>query len=200
MSTRGRNHRSYRNPPRADRPVDAPQEAPPEKQTPGDEVALFLAEVADATPLADRDRIPAPKPARRRRGEPAKLAEGAQALELEREGEHAWARAFGVSLSQLGELRAGRIEPEATLDLHGFGAAEAGDRADAFIAESVARGRRCVLVISGRGRKTHGVSVVKDEVLARLTRGRSARSIRAVSTAQARHGGPGALYVALKRA
>jgi DNA-nicking Smr family endonuclease len=186
VSSRSRNHR-------------IPAESPRENSS-VDDAELFFAEVADAKPLADRDRRPPPRPERKRRAEPAADVGRALSLELTREGELAWARASGVSQRQLADLRAGRLEPEATLDLHGFSAAEAGDRADAFIAESVTRGRRCVLVISGRGRKSQGISVVKDEVLERLTRGRSARSVRALSTAQPRHGGPGALYVALKRA
>ncbi len=104
-----------------------------------------------------------------------------------------------MSATQLAELRAGRVEPEGKIDLHGLRADDAGERVEAFIRDAVASARRCVLVISGRGRKTGGISVVKEEVLERLTSGPAARHVRALCTARPQHGGTGALYVALRR-
>ncbi len=160
---------------------------------------LFFAEVADATPLRDRDRIPAPRP-EPRQAPLAGAEQPAQTLDVQRDGEHVWARARGVSAAQLAEIKGGALAPEAEIDLHGAVAEAAASRAEEFIRDSMAAGRRCVLVISGRGRNTGGVSVVKEAVVDRLAAGRCSRHIRVLSTAAPRHGGTGALYVVLKRA
>lgn len=162
------------------------------------ELDLFLRAVGDAEPLRDRDRIPPPRPERSPR--PAKRPASKRApLALEREGEHAWARTRGVSDRQLASLRRGELEPEDEIDLHGMTADEAAQRAESFVAASAGAGCRCVLIISGRGRGAGGFSAVKEAVLDALSEGRASPHIRALSTAAPRHGGPGALYVALKR-
>jgi DNA-nicking Smr family endonuclease len=48
-------------------------------------------------------------------------------------------------------LRRGRMRPEATLDLHGMRQAEAHAALVRFVGHARARGRRCVLVITGKG-------------------------------------------------
>ena len=49
------------------------------------------------------------------------------------------------------KLRKGRRTPDARLDLHGMSAARAHAALKIFIADSQAMGRRCVLIITGKG-------------------------------------------------
>jgi len=86
---------------------------------------------------------------------------------------------------------------EARIDLHGMGAWEAEDRLKAFLRSAWAQGLRAVLVVTGKGSTGDGViRRYAPEWLA----SRDLRDIVAgVSAAHRRHGGEGALYVALKR-
>jgi DNA-nicking Smr family endonuclease len=83
------------------------------------------------------------------------------------------------------------------LDLHGLDQAQAHGRLFGFLRQAQAEGWRAVLVITGKG-------VSGDGVLRRLTPEWLASPalhdvIAGVSEAHRRHGGAGALYVALKR-
>jgi len=102
-------------------------------------------------------------------------------------------------------LRKGRRTPDARLDLHGLSAARAHAALKIFIADSQAMGRRCVLVITGKGMDVDpGFGEVAPGVLRReaprwLATPPLSHMIVNVSQAHAKHGGGGALYVYLKR-
>ena len=85
----------------------------------------------------------------------------------------------------------------ARLDMHGLDQDQARATLEAFIRRAYDDGHRAVLVITGKGRIGHGVLKLRTpEWLA----GPAVREmIAGVSTADQRHGGEGALYVALKR-
>ncbi|MGH6987855.1 MAG: Smr/MutS family protein [Caulobacteraceae bacterium] len=84
------------------------------------------------------------------------------------------------------------------IDLHGLSSEEAREVLGRFLSESQAMGRRHVLVITGKGLRGGGIlRRLAPEWLAAP----ALRSIVAgVAEAHRRHGGQGALYVALKRA
>ncbi|MGH6992353.1 MAG: Smr/MutS family protein [Caulobacteraceae bacterium] len=84
------------------------------------------------------------------------------------------------------------------IDLHGLSSEEARDVLGRFLSQSQAMGRRHVLVITGKGLRGGGIlRRLAPEWLAAPP----LRSIVAgVAEAHRRHGGQGALYVALKRA
>jgi hypothetical protein len=67
------------------------------------------------------------------------------------EGENLSAAAFGVAHDLVRSLARGEIEPEAESDLHHLTADVAAHQAERFIEQSVEKGRRCVLLIHGRG-------------------------------------------------
>ncbi len=94
-------------------------------------------------------------------------------------------------------LARGRLRPEATLDLHGLTLAAAHEALGAFLARAQARGARCVLVITGRGKLGEGA------IRAELPRWLNAAAVRprvlGFATAQPRDGGAGACYVLLRR-
>ena len=61
-------------------------------------------------------------------------------------------------------------------------------------------GRRCVLIVHGRGRNSPDQRpVLKDAVKLWLTRGELGRRVLAFSTARSYDGGSGAMYVLLRR-
>ena len=86
---------------------------------------------------------------------------------------------------------------EARIDLHGFGVWEAEDRLKAFILRSHDQGLRAVLVVTGKGYGGEG------QIRRHASEWLAARDLRhavaGVSQAGRRHGGEGALYVALKK-
>ncbi len=107
------------------------------------------------------------------------------------------------------QLAGGKLRIEARVDLHGLTQHEAHAKLRSFLAQAQAKGRRHVLVITGKGTPRR-----EDEqpfweardrgVLRRLVPQWLAEpELRAVvvgfTTAPARHGGEGALYVRLRR-
>jgi DNA-nicking Smr family endonuclease len=162
--------------------------------------ALFLAAVADARPLPDADRDRVPPPAPEPRPGPGPNADDAPppvALAIDSDGDWVRARRAGVSLAQVGELAAGRIRAEDTLDLHGHTVAEAEVALRRFLVGAARARRRCVLVVHGRGRTTEGISPVRDAVVSQLL-GPLSGLIHSVATAPPKAGGPGATYVMVK--
>ncbi len=105
---------------------------------------------------------------------------------------------------------AGHIEPNrklrivkerdpigARLDMHGLDQDQARATLEAFIRRSFSQGHRAVLVITGKGKVGQGVLKVRTPEW--LTDPSLREMVAGVSTADRRHGGEGALYVALKR-
>jgi DNA-nicking Smr family endonuclease len=100
----------------------------------------------------------------------------------------------------MGRLRRGQMRPEARLDLHGMTRKEAYAALTAFIPRAQADGRRCVVVITGKGRVSEGGGVLRNEVPGWLNAPAIRQSILGFAAAQPRDGGTGALYVLLRRA
>jgi DNA-nicking Smr family endonuclease len=97
------------------------------------------------------------------------------------------------------QLRTGSLSPEAHLDLHGHNALQARDAVIAFIKSNYLSGKRCLLLIPGRGvNSPGGLPVLRQEIKSWLTRDPLKRVVLAFCTAQPRHGGAGALYVLLR--
>jgi len=98
------------------------------------------------------------------------------------------------------QLRAGQYSPEAHLDLHGLNIDQANLTLLHFVREHYLAGKRCLLIIPGRGSNSPGgVAVLKEELKTWLTRDPLKRVVLAFSTALPRHGGAGALYVLLRK-
>jgi DNA-nicking Smr family endonuclease len=77
--------------------------------------------------------------------------------------------------------------------------AEAHRELAAFIRAGRDAGRRCVLVITGRGFGPSGPGVLKSAVPRWLEEPELRRHILAAAPAQPRHGGAGATYLLLRR-
>ena len=90
-----------------------------------------------------------------------------------------------------------REEIGARIDLHGLTQDRARAALDAFLQRAFADGWRAVLVITGKG--VQGDGVLKKRVPDWLGAPHLAHIVAGISDAHRRHGGEGALYVALKR-
>jgi len=157
--------------------------------------ALFLAAVGGTKPLGTRDRIPIP-PAP---PSPVRVVElpPKVALTVEGDGRRYAARAPGVSHGQITELRAGKVHIEETLDLHGE-TVEAGKlRLRELVVAAHRLGRRCVLVVHGKGTHSEHGAPLREAVLGELL-GELSGFVHALSTAAPSHGGEGATYVVLR--
>jgi DNA-nicking Smr family endonuclease len=96
-------------------------------------------------------------------------------------------------------LKRGQLPIEAKLDLHGMTQDEAHRALASFIAGQQAAGKRCVIVITGKGNTRGGAGVLREAVPRWLNEPANRPRILAFSHAQPKHGGTGALYVLLRR-
>jgi DNA-nicking Smr family endonuclease len=108
-------------------------------------------------------------------------------------------RFSGIDRASAERLKRGLHPIEARLDLHGMTQAEAHRALAAFIGASRGAGRRCVLVITGRGLGPSGPGVLKRGVPRWLEEAGLRRQILAIAPAHPRDGGAGALYLLLRR-
>jgi DNA-nicking Smr family endonuclease len=108
-------------------------------------------------------------------------------------------RFAGIDRANAERLKRGLHRIEARLDLHGMTQAEAHRTLSDFVAASRGAGRRCVLVITGRGLGQRGPGVLKSSVPRWLEESELRRHVLAIAPAQPHHGGPGATYLLLRR-
>ena len=157
--------------------------------------ALFLAAIGGTTPLETRDRIPVPPPP----PSPVRVAElpPVIALTVEADGQRYAARAPGVSRAQVAELRAGKVHAEETLDLHGHTVERGLQELREFLLGAQRVGRRCLLVIHGKGTHSDFGAPLREAVLGELL-GPLSGFVRALATAAPSDGGEGATYVVLR--
>ena len=98
------------------------------------------------------------------------------------------------------KLKAGQYSPEAHLDLHGLNARQAFDAMIGFVRHSWHRGMRTLLLIPGRGRNSpDGMAILRVRVQSWLTQEPFKRVVLAFCTAKPVHGGPGSLYILLRK-
>jgi len=106
----------------------------------------------------------------------------------------------GLDSLILQKLRAGQYSPEAHLDLHGLNARQAFDALVGFVRRSWHRDMRALLLIPGRGKNSpDGVGVLRERVQSWLTQDPLKRVVLAFCTAKPVDGGPGSLYILLRK-
>jgi DNA-nicking Smr family endonuclease len=103
----------------------------------------------------------------------------------------------GIDRANAERLKRGQRAIEARLDLHGLTQSEAHRALSGFVATSRIAGRRCVLVITGRGQL--GGGILKQAVPRWLAEPELRQHVLAIAPAQPQHGGSGALYLLLRR-
>lgn len=106
-------------------------------------------------------------------------------------------RPVGLDKRNWLRLKRGQLAIEQILDLHGQTQEQAHGRLDRFLAQSHASGRRCVLIVTGKGEASGGV--LRHMVPRWLNEGGNRERVLAYCAAQRQHGGAGALYVLLRR-
>jgi DNA-nicking Smr family endonuclease len=171
------------------------------KPLPGRSVKVPAARAKQRTPTTKTSApAPAAPPKQPERREPPKPPEL-------RPGE-----AKGLDRRTAERLRRGQVPIEARIDLHGQTQAEAHRALTAFVTGAHKAGRRCVLVITGKGgqpgaRRDSGEGVMPDRergILRRaVPRWLNEPDLRPLilgfAQAQPAHGGAGAVYVLLRR-
>jgi len=195
--------------------LEKPTPLPPSPSasvTEEDEERLFLQEMRDVMPLKNNGhpRVSSPPPPLLRRSQQDSdnealaelydLVAGRGGFDITDTDEYMEGRIIGLDVALVQKLREGVFSLQAHLDLHGMTADVAQAEVERFLLLAVQHGLRCVLIVHGRGRNSPGqVPVLKDRVKLWLTRGKLARIILAFATARPHDGGPGALYVLLRR-
>jgi len=200
-------------PRRAAAAVEAPKRAAPvPTQPPPDDASLFRQAVAGVKPLdpRERERVDTPPPAApaRTRTDPdaealaelCDLVAGTTPFDLSDSDEYVEGAMVGVDARLLRRLRSGDFALQGHIDLHGMTTEEARPAVDRFLAQAHVDGKRCVLIVHGRGRNSKDqIPVLKRSLVRWLARGQSARQVLAFTSARPCDGGAGAVYVLLRR-
>lgn len=116
----------------------------------------------------------------------------------------------GLDRNTSEKLRKGKLFIEGRVDLHGMNRREAHSRLKSFLGSAHRQGKRCVLVITGKGSSAQMTDdapfmgggrkgILKEEVPRWLMEPDLRRLVLDYRQAQVKHGGSGALYVLLKR-
>ena len=117
--------------------------------------------------------------------------------------DHRPGRVPGVDRRTAERLRRGKMLIEARLDLHGHTLAGGQRAVTAFVAQSFAAGRRCVLIITGKGNRQadgrRAPGVLKAALPGWLGEPPCADKVLTFSAAQPADGGGGAYYLLLRR-
>ena len=168
-----------------------------------EDAALFRSAVGAVRPVGD-ERAPAHRAHARRPARPvdrgastpeAPAAASGEVAAPEREQSQLFVRP-GLQRKHVKKLRRGQLSIDAEADLHGMRAREAEGALDAFLRECQERRLRCVRVIHGKGRGSHGGQAVLKWEVDRWLRHHPA--VMAFCSAQPRDGGTGAVYVLLR--
>ncbi|SLN21107.1 putative DNA endonuclease SmrA [Oceanibacterium hippocampi] len=119
----------------------------------------------------------------------------------------------GVDRRTADRLRKGKMTVEGVVDLHGLTRDEAHQMLTRYLARAQATGKRCILVVTGKGGARKDLSdaenadwmsarergVLKREVPIWLSQSPNRERIVMTAAARAGHGGSGAIYVLLRR-
>jgi DNA-nicking Smr family endonuclease len=156
------------------RPRKTTPETPAESETP------------KSKPAKPRVRTPVPAiaPARKPKPAPPTLGHGDIADLDKRSAER---------------MRRGQLPIEATLDLHGHSQDAARRELADFLARAQSAGKRCVIIVTGKGDIARGSGVLRAQVPRWLNEAENRARVLAFDYAQPRHGGLGALYVLLRK-
>lgn len=193
-------------------PPRPPEQEPLPRQRAASEDELWSLAVHGAKPLADRSaRVrPAPEPLSvaaapldpdlEAYDELRALVTGVVAFDIANSDEFIEGQARGLDPRVLRKLRRGEYAVQGHLDLHGLLKEEAKALLEEFLSAARRAGRRCVLVVHGRGLHSKDqVPVLKEALKRWMATDRFARHVLAFATARPHDGGAGAVYVLLRR-
>ncbi|MDO5484495.1 MAG: Smr/MutS family protein [Desulfovibrionaceae bacterium] len=186
-----------------------PQAAPeqPRAAEPEDteESSLFLQAMSQVDPLQGRGREVAPAPPASQIAFPGEenlqdLLDAKLEFALSFTDEYLEGYVVGLDPMIMNKLRTGTLSPEAHLDLHGLNAVQAFEALRGFMRGAWYKGLRTVLVVPGRGRNSpDGMGILRNKLQAWLTQDPFKRVVLGFCTAQPHDGGPGSVYVLLRK-
>ncbi len=128
------------------------------------------------------------------------IIDGKVEFELTFTDEYVEGYVVGVDPIIIGKLRQGGYSPEGSLDLHGLNSQQAFEALRTFIKAAWYRGSRCLVVVPGRGKNSpNGHAILRDKLKLWFTQDPFKRVILAFCTARPHDGGPGAVYVLLRK-
>lgn len=106
----------------------------------------------------------------------------------------------GLDAKIFRKLKTGEFSVQGHLDLHGMNADQAKIAVLDFLRRSYMEGKRCVLLIPGRGRNSPlGQGVLRQELTIWLTQAPLKRIVLAFTTALPKDGGSGAVYLLMRQ-
>jgi len=193
-------------------PKADPTPEPPRRQPELSEEELWSVAIDGARPLSDRsERIrPGPQPLSvpsveldpdlEAYDELRALVTGEIPFDIADSDEFIEGHSRGLDPRVIRKLRKGEFAVQAHVDLHGLLKDEAKAALEAFLARSRQDGKRCVLVVHGRGLHSKDqVPVLKEALKRWMHTGRFARHVLGFSSARPHDGGTGAMYVLLRK-
>lgn len=198
-------------PPAAKPAAPPPPKVPPRPSPPeADEDALLFLQAMDGVlPVKNRGiapqlpQIPLPRLLNEEAEALASLAElvtGEGGFEFSSTDEHIQGSVPELDRRVVSALRRGDYRVEARLDLHGLSRQEARGAVEGFLSRARREGKRCVLLVHGRGLNSKDqLPVLKESVQSWLIGGRLGRGVLAFATARPEDGGAGAVYVLLRK-
>lgn len=178
-------------------------EAPKPTSEPED---LFAVAVRNIKPLGGKGRkVPAPKKqiAARLDAEMSLADYMAARVEfaISASDEYLEGSAVGLDPLVMNRLREGQFSPEAHLDLHGLNADQAFEALQDFMRQCWFKGLRTALIVTGRGHNSPGgMSILRHKLPYWLTHEPFKRVVLAFCTAKPHDGGPGSIYVLMRKA
>jgi DNA-nicking Smr family endonuclease len=188
----------------------APPPPPPKKKhaPEEDDASLFYAAMDGVQQITHRGEAPVPNPRL-----PELIDEHAEALaqlsdlvagqgdfDIADSDEFIEGAILGTDRNLLRTLRRGDFSLQGRLDLHGMTQAEAKTAVDRFLTDSRRAGKRCVLIVHGRGLHSKDqVPVLKGLLKVWLSQKHVGKLVLAFATARPQDGGAGAVYVLLRR-
>jgi len=206
--------RGLKLPPKKEPPAPPPKPPPPpppRREGLSDE-DLWQMAIDGAAPLEDRqERIrPGPRPQAR---VPAQLdpeivayeelralVRGEAPFDLSDSDEFIEGSVHGLDPRVVRRLRKGEFAVQGHVDLHGMTREEAKAALEAYVLRARHAGKRCVLVVHGRGLHSKDqVPVLKDALKRWMATARFSEHVLAFATARPHDGGAGAVYLLLRR-
>ena len=152
------------------------------RRTSDEEHRLFQESLGDAKPLRARARVTSPPKASAGPRQPPPKAP----VYLERPADP-------IGGHRAADLRRGRTEPEARIDLHGMTHDAAYRALIHFLTRAQGEDKRVLLVVTGKG------GVLREALPLWLGQSDLRPLVSGVAEAHIKHGGAGAFYVSLRR-
>lgn len=178
--------------------------------TADDDMTLYMQEMSGVNPLQDAEKLAEkeakPKPFLPDVDEESlvmreldDLVHGATPFDFADTDEYIEASVADLDRRILKKLKRGEFSIQAHLDLHGLNREQARLKVAEFVRERHAEGKRCVLIVHGRGfGSKDNIPVLKLKLAAWLTRGAIGKKVLAFTSARPYDGGTGAVYVLLR--